>query len=581
MLTKLILRNFKRFDEAVIDLAEPVVLIGPNNSGKTTALQALTLWDVGVRTWLDKRGVGGASPEKRPGVPINRKDLFSLPIPSALLLWNDLHVRAATAKNGEKGTDNVRIEIQVDGITQGKEWSCGMEFDYANEESLYCRPLRMENGKDPKRMIVPESASRIRVAYLPPMSGLADREFAKQPGEIGYLIGQGQTAQVLRNMCYDLCKKEDGRTQWANIIEKVKDLFGVTLSEPELISTRSEITMVYREPNGTELDLSCAGRGLQQTLLLLAFLYSNPGSALLLDEPDAHLEILRQRQMFNLLTDVAAAQNSQIIAASHSEIVLNEAANRGKVIAFVGQPHTINDRGSQALKALTEIGFDQYYQAEQKGWILYLEGVTDLDILRIFSKTLGHKASKHLETPFLHSIATNLPQRARDHFFGLQEAKNDLLGIAIFDRMEKTLQRHHALIETMWDRREIENYFCAEETLMAYAASNTDNDLFGFAEREKRMQAMSESILDVSQALSILGQPDPWSKDIKATDEFLDPLFKKYSQKLNVPLTLRKNEYYKLAQFVAKSKIDKEVSEKLDAIATVAEKTEQKTSKKV
>src|SRR3989338_4806758 len=102
MLTKLILRNFKRFDEAVIDLAEPVVLIGPNNSGKTTALQALTLWDVGLRMWLEKRSAGGTNPEKRPGVSINRKDLFSLPIPSALLLWNDLHVREATAKNGEK-----------------------------------------------------------------------------------------------------------------------------------------------------------------------------------------------------------------------------------------------------------------------------------------------------------------------------------------------------------------------------------------------------------------------------------------------------------------------------------------------
>jgi len=578
MLTKLTLRNFKRFDEAIIDLAEPVVLIGPNNSGKTTALQALTLWDVGVRTWLDKRSSGGTSPEKRPGVPINRKDLFSLPIPSAKLLWNDLHTHVATEKDGKKGAGYVHIEIRVDGITQGEEWSCGMEFDYANEESIYCRPLRMENGKDPKRMSVPESASRIRVAYLPPMSGLADREFVKQPGEIGYLIGQGQTAQVLRNMCYDLLKKEGGEARWANIVGKARELFGVTLADPELISARSEITMVYRDPSGPELDLSCAGRGLQQTLLLLAFLYSNPGSVLLLDEPDAHLEILRQRQMFNLLSDVAAAQGSQIIAASHSEIVLNEAANRGRVVAFVGRPHTINDRGSQALKALTEIGFDQYYQAEQKGWVLYLASVTDLDILRTFSKALGHEASSCLESPFLHAVATNLPQRARDHFFGLREAKKDLLGVAIFDRLEKDLHKHDALTELMWDRREIENYFCAEATLMAYAASDTDNDLFGLAEREKRVQAMSEAIRDVSQALSTLGHPDPWSKDIKATDDFLDPLFKKYSQKLGGPLTLRKNEYYKLARFVDKSKIDVEISGKLDAIVAVAQKARSQTA---
>jgi hypothetical protein len=25
-------------------------------------------------------------------------------------------------------------------------WKCGLEFDHANEESFYCRPLRLEEG---------------------------------------------------------------------------------------------------------------------------------------------------------------------------------------------------------------------------------------------------------------------------------------------------------------------------------------------------------------------------------------------------------------------------------------------------
>ena len=61
MLTKLTIRNFKRFDSAEIELGNPVVLIGPNNSGKTTALQALALWDIGLRRWNEKRG-GKATP---------------------------------------------------------------------------------------------------------------------------------------------------------------------------------------------------------------------------------------------------------------------------------------------------------------------------------------------------------------------------------------------------------------------------------------------------------------------------------------------------------------------------------------
>ena len=80
MLTHLIVRNFKRFDEIEIELGNPVVLIGPNNSGKTTALQALALWEIGLRRWNEKRS-GKQAPEKRPGVTISRRDLIAITRP--------------------------------------------------------------------------------------------------------------------------------------------------------------------------------------------------------------------------------------------------------------------------------------------------------------------------------------------------------------------------------------------------------------------------------------------------------------------------------------------------------------------
>ena len=45
MLTRMRVKNFKKLEEADIELGKSVVLIGPNNSGKTTALQALALWN--------------------------------------------------------------------------------------------------------------------------------------------------------------------------------------------------------------------------------------------------------------------------------------------------------------------------------------------------------------------------------------------------------------------------------------------------------------------------------------------------------------------------------------------------------
>ena len=108
-------------------------------------------------------------------------------------------------------------------------------------------------------------------------------------------------------------------------------------TNPRYIEERGEITMEYRE-RGSTLDISASGRGLQQTLLILAYMYSNPGAIILMDEPDAHLEILRQRNIYRLITEVAMDSGSQIIAASHSEVLLNEAAEKDLVIAFVGSP---------------------------------------------------------------------------------------------------------------------------------------------------------------------------------------------------------------------------------------------------
>lgn len=580
MLTRLRIKNFKRFDDVDVELGEAVVLIGANNSGKTTALQALALWEIGIRRWNEKRK-GKTSPEKRPGVTINRRDLISIPVPDANLLWRDLHVRNVEqvwdedAKKHKPKTENIRIDVIVDGVSDGKVWSCGLEFDYANEESFYCRPLRVGNDKQPQRMEVPASASDVRVAFLPPMSGLAAVEPKWEPGRINVLIGEGQTAQVLRNLCYQIHSHQESKEDWKKLVNHIQHLFGVQLLPPSHITERGEITMAYEEQSGTRLDLSSSGRGLQQTLLLLAHLYSNPATVLLLDEPDAHLEILRQRQIYDVLTTVAFEQGSQIIAASHSEVVLNEAANRDIVIAFVGRPHRIDDRGSQALKALKDIGFDQYYQAEQTGWVLYLEGSTDLAILQAFAHTLNHPAAEWLERPLAHYVGSDL-REVRKHFFGLREAKSDLVAFALFDRRETPLPNDLGATAMMWNKREIENYLCAEEVLLGYARHEQTDDLFGQAESLRRIEVMKGAIQEVAQALKTLRKMEPWSADIKASDDFLDPLFEKYFEKLGLPNLLRKNDYHLLARLMPREGIDPEVIQKLDAIQTVAERAKPK-----
>jgi predicted ATPase len=569
MITKLKISRFKGLRSAEIELGGNVVFIGPNNSGKSTALQALTLWDAGWRRWAEKwekkdsDGHFVKRPKTKSGVTINRRDLHAIPVPTAKLLWNDLHTHET---DKDKKTINVYMQVEVEGVSSQGAWTCGIEFYYANEESLYCRLI----GSAEQHL--PQEVYQHRVVFLPPMSGLADREFRKEAGEIRMLTGQGQTAQVLRNLCWQLYFSED-KKPWQRLITHIQDHFSVTLLPPLYDPVNSSLYLSYKDHKGTELDISSSGRGCQQVTLLLCFLLQNPGAILLLDEPDAHLEILRQRDIYSLLTEIAAEQQSQIIAASHSSTVMQVAGEKDVLVAFLGSPHRVDTRArqNQVKKALESIPLSDFYLAQQAGWMLYLEGTTDLAILRKLAIRKQHEAAAILagRVPLV-CLGSNKPGDARSHYEAMREAIPGLPAQAIYDRLpnqDMALSVVSGLGEVMWSRREIENYLVTKESLLAYVTSGFDSDdLFTHAEKEKRSRIMTECITELEQALLVTRKPSPWSADIKVTDDFLDPLFVNYYQKMATPQLTYKRDYHGLADVMPLDQLASEIDQVLDAI---------------
>jgi hypothetical protein len=583
MLTRLSIRRFKRLEEAEIELGRNVVFVGPNNSGKTSALQALSLWHLGLTQWLNAKADGGTA-RQRTGVTINRKDLFSIPIPHTNLLWKNLHTRQGKrSSDGKTSTDNILIRIGCEGVLGDIPWNIAFEFDYANSESLFCRPC-VDVLTDDHIHTIRLVANQLKVAFLPPMSGLATEEPLLPAGRINVLIGQGRTAEVLRNLCYSVAGAEVVETpEWREVCDTIQRLFGVDLDRPEFDSSRGELKLTYRTAQKTSgerkrfvLDISSAGRGLQQTLLLLTYLHAFKNSTILLDEPDAHLEVLRQRQTYDLITSVAAQTGSQIIAATHSEIVLNEAAGRDTVIAFLGKPHRINDRGAQVRKSLLSVGYEHYMHAEARKWVLYLEGSTDAAILERLAMRLKHPAMEALSGAYVDYLDTNDPPLALNKFHALREAVPTLQGLAIFDRLQRELPADPYLGMIAWKRREIENYICTPESLLAWAAADgipdTEVDLVEQASSPGRREAMQRAMNEVTDALTKLGKPSPWQGDLKVSEEFLEPVFAAYHRHLGLPESLmRKKQFYELADFLPLDQFDEEIGEKLDAIWKVFE----------
>lgn len=569
MLTKLTIRNFKLFEEVTIELDNPVIFVGPNNSGKSTVLQALSLWELGLKRWSEKRADRTTFSSKRTGVAINRLDLITLPLPSTKQLWRALKVRKS--KQGKTGTENIRIEIIVEGVTSTKQWSIGLEFDYASPELIHCRPI-IEEFSSVQPTDLNTIADALAIGYLSPMSGLSTNEVRLEQGAIDVRIGEGRTAEVLRNLCFQVFSTN--LMAWQIIVERIESLFGISLLDPHHVVERGEISMSYRH-NGFELDLAASGRGLQQTLLLLVYMYYKSASVLLLDEPDAHLEILRQRRIYHMLTEVSKLTNSQVIIASHSEVILDEAADTDLVIAFVGKPHTLNDQKSQLSKALKQIDWRDYYLAKTTGWILYLEGFTDLAMLRAFASRLKHQAAMEaLESPFVVTVG-NVVKRVADHFYGILEALPDLRGISLFDQLEQIRDDEPNLRFMTWTRKEIENYVCSRSTLETFAVERFKQDLlvepiFARPRAQKSLKIMQNVIDEVAHSFEILGKGTLWDNNTKASSEVLEPIFERYFKQLELPNRMEKKKFYELVPFVPDQEIDHEIKEKLDAIVAVA-----------
>jgi len=96
MITKLTLRNFKSIGEQTYEFTQFDLLVGRNNSGKSTVLQALAIWQFCVDEFhLSKRG--GAK-----GIQIVLPNFTALPVPEFNLLWKDGQIVPIPSKTGKR-----------------------------------------------------------------------------------------------------------------------------------------------------------------------------------------------------------------------------------------------------------------------------------------------------------------------------------------------------------------------------------------------------------------------------------------------------------------------------------------------
>ncbi len=589
------IENFKTFSSKLhIDLGHPAVLIGPNNAGKTSVIQALSLWSRGVKSWYLKKGEPRKKETReRLSAGINRLNILDVPVSETRFLWSGTRVR----KGNTPIEMTINIGIERDGITK----DCRLIFTYRDSEVIYCKPCP-DTVPDDELL---RFAAQMQFHLLYPMSGImsgisADTEEAPLPdGRINVFLGQGQTAQVLRNICYKVTEndKEHGSSDWVEVAKLINRIFLVELGKPIFNETRGSLMMTYRQPGvDNELDISLAGRGLQQILLIIAYLYWHKNSILMVDEPDAHLELLRQKQIYEILNHVAEKNGCQVIIATHSEVILDDAMETNLTLLLNGE--AVNLAKQQDMKnALRCFGIEHYYKARVHPRILYIEGSTDIEMLRALARKLQHVNALNLLEGKLNCYYTqnieptdtleNRLERAggafgnfKAHFYTIKRFVTGLRGVALFDgdgqgRADE-ISDDFAL--SYWRQYELENYFISPDVLSRFAdvqfnkktgplfASPLSNEFKEIINQHLLSEVFSGDNQQLSEfQKASTGLKRTLLKSVKMSD-FAEKIFKTFAENKKQPILLNKGEFYKLIEHCPVEEIPGEVSGKLDLL---------------
>jgi hypothetical protein len=399
---------------------------------------------------------------------------------------------------------------------------------------------------------------------------------------------------VLRNLC--LVVQQDNPSDWQEITALMQRLFQVSLTTPRE-NEGGSLDLFYEQQGADRpLDLSLAGRGFQQMLLILAHLYSHKGSVLLIDEPDAHLEILRQQQIYTLLTSIADRNDCQVLMATHSEVVMQEALDSQLTLILAGHAEDLAAR-LDIKNSLKLFGAAHYVRARETGHVLYLEGSTDLAILRAFADRLDHPVRNlladgaHLnvyylqdnrpepgETPeeLLDAVEGAFGQRARAHFSALRRILPNLRALEIIDNDNRGLVEtsEEGFTRLPWRRYELENYIISPQILLDWAQSESF-DLFADQRTAILDALMFEEIFDGNDAdYSNYSAANPATQSTiwraqtqtKKLSVFAEEFFRRVAEATGCSMLLRKRDLYRLVERQPSDSIDPDVNLKLDAI---------------
>ena len=477
MITKLVLRNFKSIQEQTYEFTSFDLFVGVNNSGKSTILQALAIWQFCIDEFSRSRRSGTT------GIQVVLPNFTALPVPEFNLLWTKRSDRRYPVVEGKKKQEFILIEIIVIWIDdQSKEQTFAVNLRYNSPQAIYAIPV-------PDWDAFRAFKGRIQfpvIAFVPPFSGLETTEERRDDGPLRKQVGKAQPGSVLRNLLLRVYQnvainEHNGLTRpdWTELKAKVKSWFSVDLRDPHYRDgVDTQITCEYVS-DGEPYDIISGGSGFHQTLILLAFLYGYKPTTILLDEPDAHLHVNLQRTILDYFKQVSQKRNVQFLVATHAEELVG-GVDASQIVSLLSKKPRRVGATTAVIRAMSCISNAELVQIQSVPVIFYVEGESDERILRAWAAACD--AEDDIKQVFFYIMGggnkKQMKKDADNHFEAVKTIKPGIKRLVLFDYDDEDKSFHSSanipdLYE--WKRKNIENYLLVPDAWIRAALRQAEN----------------------------------------------------------------------------------------------------------
>ncbi len=297
-LTSVTIRRFKRITDASFDLANLNVLVGGNNSGKSSIIQALH-FGVALLQSLALSNQWKAS-------TLNPNQLIYSPSEDIYALGS-----------GGRLLQDPSKAMSLDFVLSSGD-SCGLDVSKGKNRNI---SVMIRNPHVAQQLSSLQSPFSI---FSPGLAGIAKQENYVSDGVLLRTLARGDANLILRNILRRLSTNEPS---WSAFMTDLADIFpNIDITFSYLSSTSEYIDVAVRSGEYS-VPLELAGTGVLQALQILSYIHHFSPSIVVLDEPDSHLHPNNQRLLCGLLRRVSEERGTQILLTTHSRHVVDALAN--------------------------------------------------------------------------------------------------------------------------------------------------------------------------------------------------------------------------------------------------------------